>query len=636
MSTASQEKFQSKGGFILASIGAAVGLGNALRFPGLCAKYGGGAFLLIYSVALVVLGLPILNAEIALGRRVKGGAPKCMQSLQKESLAKKAERFGGNLNTNRAKAAEHFGWASCINSVFTALIYAGLAGWIIATAVTAVPLCLNAPTLADTEISGYFFNNVLAARNDGVIDNFSLIVAGCILAAWVLMFFCLKGGAKSLSKAAKFTVAIPIALLCALAVRGLLYENSKQALAALFVPDFTKLSRPELWLTALGQVFFSLSIVVGIMPAYGSYLPEGTNIFKCSLVIAAADFLVSVLASIVLFTTLYGCGLQSEIGASGIITAFVVYPVAITRLFGGSTALNAAVGVLFYSSLAMMAIQSAVSMLEAFLNPFAEQRGKPKKKLAAIICLCGAPLTLIFATTAAPTVVDISDRFINFYNVLILGIAECLIIGTSKQTGELADEINRFAYACHPDRSGGVFARRATLNLFKRKKVLRRNCVAMAQKDSSATLGMTNRALGMTERGKGEGQRGKPRETRHTKPSPQGKVAAKQPNEGIIKMPKRAFGASVKFLCPAVLISLTLYEVFRLITAGLSYPLWLQIAFGWGLSFSVFAIPFALLRVKEVRRVCHSERSEESEKSSGTAKDKQKRKTGRILRQASE
>lgn len=495
------EKFQSKSGFILASIGAAVGLGNALRFPGLCAKYGGGAFLVIYAIALVALGLPLLNAEVALGRKIKAGAPRCMQSLLKGS---------------RAKIAERMGWASCINSVFTALIYAGLAGWIIATAVTAVPLCLTAPALTDTQISGFFFNDILSARNDGVISGFSLLVAGCIIAAWVLMFLCLKGGAKSLSKAAKFTVAVPITLLSALAVRGLFYDNAGQALSALFIPDFSKLSSPELWLTALGQVFFSLSIVVGIMPAYGSYLPEGTNIFKCSLAIAAADFFVSVLASVVLFTTLYGCGLQSEIGASGIITAFAVYPVAISRLFGGATALNGVVGALFYSSLAMMAIQSAVSMLEAFLNPFSEQRGKPKKRIAAIVCLCGAPITLIFATTAAPTVVDISDRFINFYNVLLLGIAECLIIGTSKQTCALADEINKFT-----------------------KK---------------------------------------------------------------LKMPRRAFGASIKFLSPAVLISLTLYEIFRLATQGLCYPLWLQIAFGWGLSFSVFAIPFLLTRERLIKR----------------------------------
>ena len=540
MSKASTEKFQSKGGFILASIGAAVGLGNALRFPGLCAKYGGGAFLLIYAVALVALGVPLLNAEIALGRKIKAGAPKCMQSL-----------FTGS----RGKIAERFGWASCINSVITAVIYAGLAGWIIATVATVIPLCLNAPALTDTEISGYFFNSVLSARNDGVIDGFSLLVAGCILLAWGLMFFCLKGGAKSLSKAAKFTVAVPITLLTILAVRGLFYGNAGQALAALFVPDFSCLASPELWLTALGQVFFSLSIVVGIMPAYGSYLPEGTNIFRCSLVIAAADFLVSVLASVVLFTTLYGCGLQSEIGASGIITAFAVYPVAISRLFGGNTALNAAAGALFYASLAMMAIQSAVSMLEAFLNPFSEHSGKKKSRLALYVCLIAAPVTMIFATTAAPTVVDISDRFVNFYNVLILGIAECILIGASKKTGELADEINRFAGTPHPSL-----------------------CDTFPPRGRQGR-GRTQNDGNVFKNDKKERVRGDRRVV-------------------TLKMPKRAFGVSVKFLSPAVLISLTLYEVIRLVANGLGYPLWLQLAFGWGVSFAVFAIPFLLTREK--------------------------------------
>ena len=75
------DKFKSKSGFILSSIGAAVGLGNALRFPGLCAKYGGGAFLLIYFAALIILGIPLLNAEIALGRRYGGGSPRCMGAL---------------------------------------------------------------------------------------------------------------------------------------------------------------------------------------------------------------------------------------------------------------------------------------------------------------------------------------------------------------------------------------------------------------------------------------------------------------------------------------------------------------------------------------------------------------------------
>lgn len=419
-----KDRFDSKRSFILASIGAAVGLGNALRFPGLCAKYG-GVYLLVYFVALLVLGIPLLNAEIALGRKVGSGAPECLESLK---------RGGGRA-----------GWASCINSVFTALLYAGLAGWILATVVSIVPLAVKAPGMTQNEISGYFFNEVLKSRNDGVISGISPYVLPCIAAAWVLMYLCLKGGAKSLAKAAEFTVVIPVAMLAVMAVRGLMYSNRGEAIAALFTPDFSALTKPDFWLSALGQVFFSLSVGVGIMPAYGAYLPKNTNIFSCSLIIAAADFFVSLLSSLVLFTTLYGCGLQGEICDSGIITAFVVYPAAITRLFGANTVLNAVAGVLFYGSLTMLAVQSAVSMAEAFISPFCDKFKIKKKSFVRVFCIAGLVLSVVFATSAAPLIVEISDKFINFYHVLILGVFECIIIGFSGKTRGLTDEINRYS-----------------------------------------------------------------------------------------------------------------------------------------------------------------------------------------------
>jgi len=419
-----KEKFKSKGGFILASIGAAVGLGNALRFPGMCAKYGGGAFLLVYFIALVFLGVPLLNAEIALGRKYGGGAPACMAKL--------------------ARGGEKLGWSSCVNSAFTAVIYAGLAGWLIAAAVNFVPLAFSAQSLTQTEISGYFFKEVLSARSDGVISGISPLVCVLLCGIWALMFVCLKGGANSLARAAKFTVFIPVALLAFMAVRGLAYSNAGEALSALFIPDFTALSSPELWLGALGQAFFSISVAVGIMPAYGSYLPEGTNIFSCSIIIAAADFFVSLLASVVMFTTLYGCGLENQISQSGIITAFAVYPAALASLFGSNAVMNAVSGVLFYCSLTMLAVQSGVSMMEAFVSPFSSESGKSRKKVAIGVCAVGGAVSVFFATTAGVTVAEISDRFVNFYDVLLLGAAECLLVGYGKEGKSLPEEINRF------------------------------------------------------------------------------------------------------------------------------------------------------------------------------------------------
>ncbi len=413
------EKFKSKGGFILASVGAAVGLGNALRFPGLCAKYGGGTFLFIYVCALLLLGIPLLNAEAALGRRVRGGAPKCMGSL-----------FAGG---------ENLGWPQCANSLFTAVIYAGLAGWLLSEAAHIVPVCMSG-----AEPSDYFFKNVLHASENGVISGISPLVLAATAVVWACMCLCLRGGAGALSSAAKFTVFIPVALLMLLSCRGLTYGNSGEALAALFLPDFSLLAWPELWINALGQVFFSLSLAVGIMPAYGAYLPERCNIYSASLIIALADAAVSVLASVALFTSVYGCGLEGSISPSGIITAFSVYPAAIAGLFK-SPLLCGVTGVLFYCSLAMMAVQSGVSMLEAALSPVLEKFALNRKKAAPVLCVSGFCGGLIFATTAAVLAVEIADRFINFYNVIILCVAECLALGFSKEGKSLPAEINRYS-----------------------------------------------------------------------------------------------------------------------------------------------------------------------------------------------
>ncbi len=413
-----QERFKSRGGFILACVGAAIGLGDSLRFPGLCAKYGGGTFLLIYSIALVLIGIPVLNAEIALGRKFRAGAPKCMANLNKK--------------------AEPLGWASCFNSLAVAVMYAALLGWIIAMLFKIAPLCKQSTSMTHSEVSGYFFNEVIGGK-------FSPLAFICILAAWILMYLCLRGGAGSLAKTAKFTVIIPVVLLTFMAGRGLLYPNSGEALRALFVPDFSAFGDAELWLNAVGQVFFSLSVLVGIMPAYGAYLPEGTNIFRDSMIIALSDFLVSILSSVVLFTTLYGCGLQGEFSQSGIATAFMVYPAAITLVFGaGNTVLNSVTGVLFYASLAMMALQSSVSMLEAAANPLSEKLNINKKKIAAAVCITGAAVCVIFATPLASVVLDVADHFLNYFNILLLGVAECMVIGGKVKTLNLAGEVNRY------------------------------------------------------------------------------------------------------------------------------------------------------------------------------------------------
>lgn len=412
------EKFKSHAGFILASVGAAVGLGDSLRFPGLCAKYGGGSFLLIYFLGMIIIGVPILNAEIALGRKFRSSTPKCFAYL----------------NAKR----QNIGWSACFNSLVVAILYAGILSWVIAMLIKIIPLNKSASALTPAQISGYFFTDILN-------KNFSPFILVMLMFAWGIMYLFLRGGAKSLANTAKFTVIIPIFLLAFLAFRGLLFENSLLALRALFVPNFYALLNVELWLDGLGQVFFSLSVLVGIMPTYGAYLPQRTNIFCDSLIIAFTDFFISLLSSIALFTTLYGCGLQDKIFGSGLITAFKVYPNAITLLFGsGNVILNSIGGIAFYLSLALMALQSAVSMIECVANPIAEKFSLDKKRVAAAICSVGFFISLVFATSIGASVLDITDHFANYFNILLLGIMECMLLGKYSQKVNLIGEINLY------------------------------------------------------------------------------------------------------------------------------------------------------------------------------------------------
>ena len=417
-----KDGFGSKSGFLSASIGAAVGLGNALRFPGQCARYGGGAYMTAYFFALILLGIPLLNAEIALGRKLRASAPECMARL--------------------VRGGEKFGWTACFNSVLTAILYVGLAGWILSMAFSIVPLTLG--VTKGKEIIGYFFDEVLKSGERFSLTRVSFAVLFAIGAAWFVAFLALSGGARTIERTARFTVFFPIALFSVLSVRGLLYENCGEALAALFVPTAGDLLSAEMWLSALGQVFFSLSLAVGIMPTFGSYLDGDANVFSLSLVIAAADFFVSALASVSLFTTLYGCGLQEAIGETGIITAFTVYPAAIAGLFGEARVLSAGVGVLFYLSLALMAVQAAVSMTEAFLSPLVARIKIPREKLAAAICVIGFFFGVFFATDGAVKIVEVVDRLVNFYIVLLLGIGESLILGASGRLDSLLDAVNEF------------------------------------------------------------------------------------------------------------------------------------------------------------------------------------------------
>ncbi len=410
----------SRSTFILAAIGSAVGLGNAWRFPGLVAKHGGGAFLLVYLIAMLVLGIPLLTMEIAIGRKMKKGAPGSLRGIHKK--------------------AEYIGWGATANAFLIACYYAAVFGWVLLMMVMSFKFAgmtgnaEAASTLWETTIKTTWSVDGL-----GTISTATLVA---ILVAWGFIYYCIRNGAHSVSKVVKFTVFAPVVIMVIMAIKGLTMPGAGAAMQKLFIPDFSALSQSNLWVDAIGQVFYSLSIMMAIMFAYGSYLDDSANIAVDAVIIAFSDMAISVLAGIVMFSTMGGVGMLEDMSASGIATAFKIYPMAIVNMTNIGW-FNALFGVLFYLCLATLAIDSAFSIVEGVSSAVSDKFGlHPKKTTIAICCVAGL-ISFIFATGAGVAWLDIVDNWTNQYNMLIIGILEALVVGWFFKTSKVLDEVNR-------------------------------------------------------------------------------------------------------------------------------------------------------------------------------------------------
>lgn len=416
-----RERFQSRTSFILASIGSAVGLGNALRFPGLCALYGGGAFLLVYVTAMVLIGIPILCMEIALGRQKKSGVPGVLRSIFPRS--------------------EWIGWASTANSFVISTYYGVIFAWILLMVFAVVPV----GGMEAEDAAGYFMEHVIQAtgavslKNEGWKIPPWLLIA--LAAGWGIIYYCIRNGASSVSKVVKYTVIVPVILLVILAIRGVFLPHTKEAFRALFIPDWKELKNPHLWINAIGQVFFSMSIMMGVMFAYGSFLQDKSNVAWDSLVIAGADLGVSLLSAVVLFTTMYGFDITIDT-ASSMGIAFSMYPVAFTQITSFSW-MNAVFGVVFYLALASLAVDSAFSMIEAVATPIADAFEKSKHKVTISVTIISAVCSLVFATRAGYGWLNIVDNWANTFNIVIVGFLECVVVGWFYEPEQALKEVNR-------------------------------------------------------------------------------------------------------------------------------------------------------------------------------------------------
>ena len=209
-----------------------------------------------------------------------------------------------------------------------------------------------------------------------------------------------------------------------------------------FLPKLAAFSDPSLWIDAVGQVFYSLSIMMAIMFAYGSYLDESANVATDCVIIAVSDAAVSILSGIVMFSTMGGVGMLDSISDSGIATAFLIYPQAIVNLTNVGW-FNALFGMVFYLMLVTLAIDSAFSIVEGVSASLADKFHANPKNTTQKICIAAALVSLLYITKAGLAWLDIVDNWTNQINLILIGVLECVAVGWCFDVDKVLKQVNR-------------------------------------------------------------------------------------------------------------------------------------------------------------------------------------------------
>lgn len=343
-------QWSSRWVFILAATGSAVGLGNIWRFPYVTGENGGGAFVLVYLLCVALIGIPIMMAEILLGRRGRQSPINTMRTLAIEE-----------------KQSSHWsllGWMGVIAGFLILSFYSVVAGW------TIFYIIQNAGTgfdgLSAEDISA-LFDSLLASPQTLLL----LHTAFMFLTALVVSL-----GVKSgLERAVKFLMPSLFILLLIMVGYAISTEGFSDGLRYMFEPDFSKLSGSSI-LAAMGQAFFSLSLGMGAIMVYGSYLPSNASIVNTSITIAFADTCVAILAGLAIFPLVFTYGLEPSSGA-GLI--FVTLPVAFSQM-----PLGQILGTAFFVLLMFAAWTSSISLLEPAVAWLSENQNMTRVKASIV------------------------------------------------------------------------------------------------------------------------------------------------------------------------------------------------------------------------------------------------------------
>ncbi|HKL53100.1 MAG TPA: sodium-dependent transporter [Wenzhouxiangellaceae bacterium] len=339
--------------FVLAATGSAVGLGNIWRFPYITSENGGGAFVLVYLGCILVVGLPILFSEIVIGRRGRMSPINSLKELADDAGA--------------SRAWMGLGWLGVIAGFLVLSFYSVVAGWTLAYGFDYLQqLVLGAPAITDP---GVTFSTMLASPGKLIFWHaiFMILTVGVVA----------LGVEEGLERAVSILMPTLFVLLLILLGYGMSTGHFQEAVGFLFSPDWSRVSGGMV-VTAMGQAFFTLSLGMCAIMAYGAYLPSHVNVPKVGVAVAFADTAVALVAGLAIFPIVLSFGLDPEGGGAGFI--FTSLPLAFNEMPFGI-----AYGMAFFLLLSVAAWTSSISLLEPPTAYFVEATDFSRKQIAMTV-----------------------------------------------------------------------------------------------------------------------------------------------------------------------------------------------------------------------------------------------------------
>lgn len=431
-----RSSFSSRIGFVLAAAGSAVGLGNLWRFPYLAAKYGGGIFLLVYIILAVTFGFALMITEIAIGRKTRLSCISAYKALDR--------RFG------------FLGWLAALVPVIITPYYCVIGGWVIKY------LSVFVSGSAAAAAGDNFFNDFITVGMSGISGNPLFWFVIYVLLNMVVVMF---GVEKGIEKASRFLMPILVILSIFVAGYSLTIPGAMDGLKFYLLPDFSRFS-PMTVLGAMGQMFYSMSLAMGIMITYGSYMQKD-NILEHSVAqIEIFDTAIAMIAGLMIIPAVVAFNngdttlVQSTSGPG---LMFSVLPKVFDFMAGGTI-----VGAAFFILVLFAALTSSISLMETLVSFLMDKTHLKRRAATAVVTIgvlvLGVPSCLGYGPWASVQLLGMA--FLDFFDFIsnsvlmpIVALLTCIMIGHVVGTKVIADEVKENSSAFHREKLHRVMIR---------------------------------------------------------------------------------------------------------------------------------------------------------------------------------